>query len=158
MLEAILLRQTELHREMLRIADDKRDAIIKGDLEKLEKTVFEEKKLVAGIEDEERKRLAVMPLLKSGLGLADSTEKLSEVVSCLPEPDRSRLLKVRTDLKEVLETCQLKVRHNAELLKASLEHIEAFLRSLSAAASTDANYRKDGRKSGGGPTIIDRNA
>lgn len=158
MLEAILIRQTDLHREMLQVADEKRDAIVNGDLAKLEKAVSEEKKLVARVEDEEKRRLAVMPLIRSGLGLDDSVEKLADIVSRLPEPERSRLLGARDALKEVLEACQLKTRHNAELLKASLEHIESFLRSLSDAASPDANYRRDGRKSGGGPTLIDRNA
>ncbi len=158
MLEAILVRQTELHREMLSLADDKRDAIVKGDLEKLEKTVSEEKKLVARVEEEEKRRLAVLPLVRSGLDLDDSVEKLADVFAHLPEPERGRMLGVRDNLKEVLEACQIKTRHNAELLKTSLEHIETFLRSLSDAASHDANYRKDGKRGGGGPTFIDRNA
>lgn len=158
MLEAILVRQTGLQREMLRLAEDKQQAIVKGDLEKLEKTVADEKKLVCQIEEEEEKRLAVMPLVKSGLGLDESVEKLADVIASMPEPERERMANVRNDLKEILETCQVKTRHNAELLKASLEHVEAFLRTVSEAASPDANYRRDGKKGGSGPTIIDRSA
>ena len=66
MLEAILVRQTAIHRDMLVVADAKRDAIIKGDLEQLEKSVIDERALVAKIEEEERKRLAVMPLVRLG--------------------------------------------------------------------------------------------
>lgn len=158
MLEAILLRQAALHREMLAVADVKQDSIIKGDLEKLEKAVADERKLVAGIEDEEKKRLAVMPLVKKGVGADDDTEKLADVIALMPEPERARMTKVRGDLKELLEACQMKTRHNSELLRASLEHVEAFLRTLADASHKDATYGRDGRKSGGGPNFIDRNA
>ncbi len=80
MLEAILVRQTGIHREMLAVAEDKRLAILKGDLELLEKSVSEEKKIVARIEEEEKKRLAVMPLVKNGLDAPAETDKLADVI------------------------------------------------------------------------------
>lgn len=158
MLEAILNRQIECHRSMLTLADAKRDSVLSGDLEKLEQTVAEERKLVARIEEEEDKRKAVMPMVRSGLGLGESVEKLAEVVSHMPQPERDKMMATRNTLKELLEQCQLKNRHNAELLKASLEHVESFLRTVSEAAAPDVGYRKDGKRSGGGPTLIDRSA
>lgn len=158
MLEAILVRQTGIHREMLAVAEAKQESIIKGDLEKLEKSVADEKKLVAAIEEEERKRQAVTPLVKSGLGADKDVEKLADVIALMPEPERSRMTKIRDELKEILEACQLKTRHNSELLKTSLEHVDSFLRTLADASAQDATYRRDGKKSGGGPSFIDRNA
>lgn len=158
MLEAILVRQTDVHREMVALADEKQDSIIKGDLEKLEKVVTEEKKLVARIEDEEKKRQAVMPLVKSGVGAPNEMEKLADVIGLMPEPERTKMMQVRNELKEVLETCQVKTRHNSELLKASLEHVEAFLRTVNEAVTKDATYKKDGKRASGGPNIIDRSA
>lgn len=158
MLEAILTRQIAIHREMLEVARNKQEAILKGDLEKLEKAVIEERKLVARIEDEEGKRATVMPMVRKGLELDESVEKLQLVVEAMPEPERTRMLEVRAELKGLLEECQLKTRHNAELLKASLEHVEAFLRGISDAASKDAGYGRDGKRSGGGPSFIDRSA
>lgn len=158
MLEAILLRQTVAHHQMLKIAEEKQQAIIKGDLVLLEKTVNEEKKLVVQIEEEEKRRLAVMPLVKTGLGADPDLEKLSDVIAFMPEPERTSMTKVRDDLRAVLEACQIKTRHNAELLKTSLEHVESFLRTLSEASSPNKNYRRDGRIGGGGPSLLDRNA
>ncbi len=159
MLEAILIRQTGIHREMLAVAESKQQAIVKGDLELLEKTVAEEKQIVSRIEDEERKRLAVMPLVKNGLGAPEGMDKLADVIALMPEPDRGRMMTVRNELKEVLEATQIRTRHNAELLKASLEHVESFLRAVSDAAIPNKTYGNDGTKrSGGGPSIIDRSA
>jgi flagellar biosynthesis/type III secretory pathway chaperone len=156
MLEAILVRQTGIHEEMLIVAEAKQDAIIKGDLEKLEAAVVDERALVAKIEDEERKRLAVMPLVKTGVGAPAETEKLADVIALMPEPERTAMTAVREELKTVLEDCQIRTRHNAELLKASLEHVESFLRTLADETAKDKTYTRDGRKRGGGPGLIDR--
>ena len=156
MLEAILVRETDVHREMLAVAESKQAAIVQGDLDALEKSVADERRLVARIEDEEKKRLAVMPLVKNGLGAGDDVEKLADVIAMMPESERGRMTGVRDELKEVLEACQLKTRHNTELLKASMEHVDAFLRSLSDAASKDTTYKRNGKRSGGGPGLIDR--
>ncbi len=156
MLEAILSRQIDLHKQMLQVADDKRDAIMKGDLEKLEKSVVEERKIVAGIEQEEQSRLAVMPLIQTGLGLDKSVDKLADVIDAMPEPEKITMGKLRSDLKNVVETCHTKTRHNSELLKASLEHVEGFLRTLSEAAQTDVKYDNKGKRKGGGPSMLDR--
>lgn len=158
MLEAVLTREAELHRSMLEVADKKRESIIKGDLNALEEAVAEEKRLVAGIEEEEEKRRAVTPLVKRGLGLETTEEKLSEIVEALPEPERERLGKLRELLKSLIEDCRVKTRHNAELLKASLEHVEAFIKTVAESIKPDVGYRKDGKKSGGGPSLLDRNA
>ena len=158
MLEGILTRQIALHTEMLKVAEDKQQGIVQGDLEKLEQAVAREKKLVAEIEDEEKRRQAVMPLVKKGLGLDDSVEKLADVVAAMPEPEKTGMRAIREELKGLLEACQVKTRHNAELLKASLEHVEAFLKTISDAAAQDANYKRDGKRSNGGPTMIDRSA
>lgn len=159
MLEAILVRETEVHREMLGLAEAKQQAIVQGNIESLEQTVFAEKKLVARIEEEEKKRLAVMPLVKAGLGAGDGVEKLADVIALMPEPERTRMNEVRSSLKEALEACQIKTRHNTELLKASLEHVDTFLRSLADAASQgNITYKPNGKRQSGGPGRLDHKA
>ncbi|MDR2390481.1 MAG: flagellar protein FlgN [Planctomycetota bacterium] len=158
MLEAILVREIGLHRELIVLAGDKRESILKGDLEKMEKTVTAEKRLVTMIGDEERKRRAVMPLLKSGLGLDNSVERLEEIIRVFPEPERGKMGAVRAELLEAVEAVQMKSRHNAELLKASLAHVEAFFRGIVESAGADSTYGRNGGRIGNGPAIIDRSA
>lgn len=158
MLEATLKRQIELHNAMKGVAENKRETIIKGDLEALEKVVAEEKQLVAEIEEEEKARTAVMPMVRRGLDMESEEDKLSDLIERMPEPERTRLEKVRLELKDAIEECRRLTRHNAELLKASLEHVEAFLRTVAEASKPDANYNRRGRRDLGGPTLLDRNA
>lgn len=159
MLEGILTRQAGLHEQMLALAEDKRDSIISGNVQKLEQTVAAERKVVTEIETEENNRKGVMPLLRSSLGLDQSVEKLADIIAAMPESERERMMAVRNDLKAKVEAVQLKTRHNAELLKTSLGHVEAFLKSVQEAArSGPANYTQKGRLSGGGPAFLDRNA
>ncbi|MCC8189285.1 MAG: flagellar protein FlgN [Planctomycetes bacterium] len=158
MLEAILGRQSDLHREMLAVASVKQTSIVSGDIEALERAVAEERRLVGKIEEEEKKRQAVMPLIQSGLGLDPAAITLPEVIALLPEPEKSRLQAVREELKDLLEQCQVKIRHNAELLQTSLEHVDAFLRTVTEAMAPEVGYKRDGKRSGGGSSIIDRKA
>lgn len=81
MLEGILERQIEVHKEMLVVADAKKDSIIKGDIALLENTVAEEKKLIGRIEEEEKKRLAVMPLVKRASASATTSSRSSTLSS-----------------------------------------------------------------------------
>lgn len=158
MLEGILSRLIQLHREMSAVADSKRESILKGSVEELEKSVSEEKRLIDLIEDEEKRRQAVMPLIKNTLGVDASVEKLPEVIERMPEPERTRMAEVRGELRAILDECNVKSRHNAELLKTSIDHVEAFLRTITESAQKDANYGRNGKRSGGGPTLLDRNA
>lgn len=158
MLEAILSRQIELHRRMADVAEQKRESIINGDIGKLEAAVTGERKLIAKIEEEENNRQAVMPLLISHLGIPKDTKKLADVIAHFPEPERDRLMTARDELRALLENVRLKTRHNAELLKTSMDHVEAFLKSLAEAAAPESNYRRNGKRGGGGPAIIDRSA
>jgi flagellar biosynthesis/type III secretory pathway chaperone len=158
MLEAILVRETGLHREMLAVAAEKRDGILAGDLEKLEKAVTAERRLVAGIEDEEKKRLAVMPLLKSGLGLEAPVEKLSDIIPLFPAPEREKMRGIRDRLVAAIEEVRIRNRHNSELLKTSLAHVDSFLHAIADAVRANANYSRGGKRSAGGPAIIDRSA
>ncbi|MDR1613277.1 MAG: flagellar protein FlgN [Planctomycetota bacterium] len=157
MLEAVLERQIVLHRAMLEAAGEKRESIIRGDLPALEAVVSKERELVARIEDEERKRQAVMPMLRRGLGVGDDVEKLSDIANMTDDPEKTRLLSLADELKTVVEEVRKITRHNSELLKASLEHVDAFLRTVAEAAHPGNSYRRDGSRPTG-PTLIDRNA
>ncbi|MDR3210946.1 MAG: flagellar protein FlgN [Planctomycetota bacterium] len=158
MLEATLERQLELHRIMLRVAEAKRQCIIRADLAGLEKSVSEENKLVSAIEEEEKKRLAVMPLIQRSAGRPEGAEKLSDLINSLEEGDRGNLPTLREALKTVIEECRRKVRHNAELLKVSLEHMEAFLRTVAEVTHPDSNYTRSGKRDVSGPSLLDRSA
>lgn len=157
-LTAVLEKEIELHRSMVLAAGVKREAIISGDLPGLETILVREKELVAAIEEEENKRLAVQPLVRRGLGLGQDPGKLDDVINCLEGEAKAKLTKVRDELREVLNECRKRTRHNAELLKASLAHVDAFLKTVADATCPDANYGKNGRRVGGGQARLDRSA
>ena len=158
MLIAILERETVLHEEMLAAAEIKQQVIIQGDLPGLEEIISREKELIAGIEEEEVKRKTVMPMLQKNLGMENEAQKLSDIVNLLVEPEKALLSGVREKLRQTLTACRIKTRQNAELLKASLAHVDAFLRTVSEAVSKDANYNKSGKRGGNSPALLDRSA
>ena len=53
---------------------------------------------------------------------------------------------------------RFKDRINAELLRASLEHVDAFLRSVREASGATSSYNPRGKSQSGGRSLIDHNA
>ena len=157
-LEAMLDREIRLHEPMLELAEKKRVAVIQGDLPALEAILERERELVAGIEKAEAAREAALRAARVAVGLPETEGRLEDIVARLSEPERSRIGGEREKLRSLLDELRKKSRHNAELLKASLAHVEAFLRAVADAARADKPYGKDGRPTGGGGAFLDRNA
>ena len=157
-LEAMLGREIRLHSPMLELAEKKRVAVIQGDLPGLEAILAEERKLVAEAEAGAAAREAALRTARVAVGLPETEGRLEDIVARLPEPERSRIGEEREKLRSLLDELRKKSRHNAELLKASLAHVEAFLRAVADAARADKPYGKDGRPTGGGGAFLDRDA
>ena len=157
-LEAMLGREIRLHEPMLEIAERKRVAVIQGDLPALEAILEQERQLVAEAEEGEATRESALRAARVAVGLPETEGRLEDIVARLSEPERSRIGEEREKLRSLLDDLRKKSRHNAELLKASLAHVEAFLRAVADAARADKRYGKDGRPSGGGSAFLDRNA
>ena len=156
-LETMLGREIRLHEPMLALAEQKRVAVIQGDLPGLEAILEQERKLVAEVEKGAEAREAALRAARVAVGLPEAEGRLEEIMARLPEPERSRLGEEREKLRSLLDELRKKSRHNAELLKASLAHVEAFLRAVADAARADKPYGKDGRPAGGS-AFLDRNA
>jgi len=154
----MLGREIRLHEPMLALAEQKRLAVIQGDLPALEAILEQERKLVADVEAGEAARELALRAARVAVGLPEGEGRLEEIVSRLSEPARSRIGGEREKLRSLLDELRKKSRHNAELLKASLAHVEAFLRAVADAARSDKPYGKDGRPTGGGGAFLDRNA
>ena len=154
-----LERLEACHAELCQTAEVKREAIVKGDLPGLEGILARERQLTAEIEKEEARRQMAMRVARKGLGLPESdSSRLGDLLDAACDADRERLSGLRNRLRTVLKTLRLKDRINTELLRASLEHVEAFLRSVRDAAGAATLYNTGGKYQSGGLSIIDRNA
>lgn len=157
-LEEVLVRLTELHARLLMEADAKRTAIIEGDIDAMEQSLARERELVVLVEAAELDRQAAVETLRAGLGLGEGPLKLTAIIEAADTDWAGRLRAVHVRLKDVVEKLRYRSRQNAELLKASMEHVESFLRALAEACAPKKGYGRDGRAQAGPVSLLDRSA
>ncbi len=156
-LAAVLERETNLHGQLLAAAEAKRQAIIHGDLATMEKLLAEERMLIAEVERAESERQRLTAAARQLLQLGEEA-KLPELIARAPEAEGRQLAAVRERLREVLDKLRQRTRRNGELLRASLQHIEGFLRTVLEAADPHPQYDRDGRRAAGPFRLFDRSA
>jgi len=157
LLEQVLDREAGLHERLLVAAEAKRQAILKGDLPAMEQLLREEQTLLGEVEREEKSREALAGRARASLGLpADA--RLAALIEKAGDPLGARLAAVRERLRAALDKLRYRTRQNAELLRASLQHVEAFLRTVLEAGDPDPQYGRDGRRAGAGLHLLDRSA
>ncbi len=157
-LETILTCEVELHLQLLDAAEAKREAIIKGDLTSLENLLQHEQHLIGRVENEEARRLALVKEARRELELGTGPVKMKDIIAKAPSPWNRNLSHVRERLREVLDKLRFRTRQNAELLHASIEHANAFMRMVQEAAGGDSTYGRDGKRRLGTFRLLNKSA
>jgi len=157
-LEEVLRREVDLHQELLEAAEGKRTAIILGDLKGLEDLLQRENRLIAGVEAEEAKRAGLIAAARTEFDLQEDPVRMQAIIARAPEPHAERLQRVRERLRETLDALRYRTRQNAELLRASIAHVDGFLHMVAQAGSPEALYGRDGRRKTGEFSLLDRSA
>lgn len=156
---AQLLRTlANIHQELLALGEAKRQAIIGGDLAGLESLVGKEQALIAQAEQEDRRRELAMKMARKALGMAEGEGKLGDILERAGEPHRAAIEPLRARLVEIVEAVRYRSRLNTELIKASVAHADAFMKTLQNARRNDLTYSRKGGKTSGGQSMLDRSA
>lgn len=155
----ILKLLVQLHSRLLEEAELKRKAIIDGDIKAMEEILEREQKLIGDVEKADACRDKLMLGLKSALGVTTEPLTIRSLLEKLGESNMAKALDgVRTELKEVLDKLRYRSRQNEELLKASLEHVNGFLKMINESTVTNKTYDTKGRSGGGNLRLLDRTA
>ncbi len=150
-LEQVLTELAVLHEGLLVCAHHKREAILKGDIVKMEEILKDETALmnqVAGFED---KRKGLVDQASQELAIKSTPVKLAMIIERLSGDAKTALETVHARLKNALNSLQYRTRQNAELLAASMEHVNHFLSMVRevAGGKQKSTYGPKGRNGGG---------
>lgn len=157
-LEAVLRNETELHASLLEAAEAKRNAIIDGDIDAMETVLKAEEQLIGLVEEAEVIRQDLVRSLQEELQIEQEPVKMSMILACIGEAGAT-LAKVHEELRAVLDKLRYRSRQNAELLKASMEHVNAFLHLVAQASANNASlYNKKGQRGAGNLGLLDHRA
>lgn len=141
-LAQIIQNETELHRQLLQAAEDKRVAIISGDIAAMENSLNREYDLVEKVEAQEQTRIALVEKMAEMLQIADRPVTMALLLEKLPANLAATLTPVRAELRALLDKLRFRTRQNAELLKASMEHVNAFMEMIARAGEVKTYSRK----------------
>lgn len=138
----ILQEELMIYKEVLALAEEKTEVIIKGDVEKLGKITEEEMKLVSKIEEVDAKRQEKLESLKN---LGFDAENISQLLELIEGKEAEAITGTRDDMLSVIAKVKERNRLNSELLMQSLEYIDYYINLIvNAFCSSTVTYGKGG--------------
>ena len=121
----ILNEQNERHTELLGLSKEKREAIIKNDIEHLQKITNLENLIASQSLKLERKRMALMDEITQVLCVESGTVTLSELTNALKGQDEhGELVKAGEKIRNTLNELAQENSTNASLIQNALDYIE----------------------------------
>ena len=156
-LEKILILQAQIHQKLLDEAELKRLAIIGGSIEDMESILAREKELLSNSEKAEAARQTVAGELKALLNIDEEPLRVQSIIDRVGR-EAPGLDKARQALKQIIEKLRYRTRQNEELLKASIEHVNGFLKAVNDATASNQTYGRQGQNGKGSLRILDRTA
>lgn len=146
----VLKEEEEIYEYLLPITQEKKQVIIKNDLQSLQNITVEEQKAVEILNVLERRREEVIVNIGTVLGMDANTMKISNVISILDkQPEEQRELKeVHKRLKDTVGELKRLNDLNRILMEQSLEMIAFDLNVLQSMKSMPLsnNYNKNARQ------------
>lgn len=132
-----------MHRDLLAVLERESEAMVRHDMQTIEKAVLEESALVEGIRASEQKRLKLLALMSAELGMDLSRANLRDIAEMSGGEYRAAMLRLRAELQKVAEEIARKNKVKTLLCEQSLAHVKLMLRFLTGKAETGL-YTSDG--------------
>ncbi len=125
-LKRILTQQLSLYKEFGETLGKVKEALVKRDVDSLEKTVGMQAKIQERLRELEAERVQICRRLGKGVGLAGS-DRLSDLIRMAPPEERNGLRHLQDRLKEVLEDIRLQSRLMRYTVRTVLCYVEELI-------------------------------
>lgn len=148
----VLGKEEAEYQKLVAIAEEKRDAVIKGDIKLLDTVTVKEQDAASALLNLSNKRIQVLTDMATVLGKNPEEITITKMIGYLEKQpvEQEKLIKQRDRLLEVGTQMQLLNRQNEALLQQALELVEfdlTLLKSMRQAPET-ANYDKNAYNTG----------
>ena len=142
----ILNEQTERHSELLGLSIEEKDAIVKNDIETLQKLVNLKNIVISQNNKLERKRIALVADIAEVLALKDKDIDIKTLSEMLEgKPEQAELVEAGKKLKDVVVELKEVNDFNKELLENALGFVEYSLNALRSAISPEPTMMPIGK-------------
>ncbi|KOR76285.1 flagellar protein FlgN [Paenibacillus solani] len=158
----VLEKLNSVYRDMLELAELKRQAIIDNDVDSIIQLMTRETKGVKAIEQLETQRQEMVNAFLQSRGIKSQLQlTMTELVRLVFDQDeKARLMQIQTRLSETLNDLKEKNNLNQHLMKQSLDFIDLSLDLLTGKPAQDMTYQPPTKRSSGAgsPGIFDTRA
>ncbi len=133
------------YNDMFKAAQEKKDHIISGDIDKLESVIYQERNLAENILLLEEKRRYILHSINQSLGNNNKSTKLGELIEQIRDPYKSTLKEQYDIIVERIMKVDEINKTNASLTKYSLEYVNKFIKSICSESLNDSTYQQSGK-------------
>ena len=133
------------YRDILHTAQEKKEQIISGDIDKLESIIYQERNLAERVLLAEQKRRYILHSINQTLGNNTESIKLSDLIEQIREPYKSKLKEQYDVIIEVISEVETINKVNTSLTKYSLEYINNLIKSICSESLNDSTYQQSGK-------------
>ncbi len=144
-LSETLDKMINTYRDILHTAQEKKEQIISGDIDKLESIIYRERNLAERVLLAEEKRRYVLHSINQTLGNNTDSIKLSDLIEQIKEPYKSKLKEQYDVIIEVISKVEAINKINTSLTKYSLEYINNLMKSICSESLNDSTYQQSGK-------------
>jgi hypothetical protein len=131
--------------DILHTAQEKKEQIIAGDIDKLESIIYQERNLAERVLLAEEKRRYILHSINQTLGNNTDSIKLSDLIEQIKEPYKSKLKEQYDVIIEVISKVEAINKINTSLTKYSLEYINNLIKSICSESLNDSTYQQSGK-------------
>ncbi len=133
------------YNDIFQAAQEKKDYIISGDIDKLESIIYLERNLAENILLLEEKRRYILRSINQSLGNNNNSTKLGELIEQIRDPYKSKLKEQYNNIVEIIMRVEEINKTNTSLTKYSLEYVNKFIKSICSESLNDSVYQQSGK-------------
>lgn len=138
----VLGRLKEMHRELYRLAMEKKDVLIHNDIDALQRITRQEQKWIKQVEEAEAERAAIVQSILKERGITLGEPTLSDLVQTVTDPaHKQKLQQEREELLGIVSELRQANQLNQQLLEQSLSFVQMSLDLLTGSPEDDYFYR-----------------
>lgn len=139
----LLQEETQAHRRLLDLAREEQRALVRGDVQLLQRVVAEQEQVVGQVRELERARMRLLELVAERVGRPVEGLSLRELVNSSPPDVGRRLEEQRRELVSVLTELADVNKANALLVRAHLQYVHDLVAMVTRAADGPASLMVD---------------
>ncbi len=135
----ILKQEMKLYKDLIKLSDEKKNAIIKGKVDEIDKIIKVEQNIIFDIGRLEKVRETSVDQYCVINGLKREDINLTELGKTLGNDAKNQLEKVQVELQGILKDLKNINDQNGELIKQSLEFIDFSINLITSASSFETS-------------------